>query len=163
MTPPEIAIGLVIAAVLLAVAVYFALRQRLILQHLRFSTALTKDHRRYLLRQSWRRMFGSMLLVVLAVMLVGSLFLDYEPPLPEANLEASKDAVRFLSVYVMAMLLVVLMILVVAVFDFWATARFGVEQRKQLVQEHQELLAAELAEYRNRNDFRKGHPRADLN
>lgn len=155
MTPLGIAVGLGIAAVLLAVAAYFAQRQQHILQHLRFSTTLTKDHRRYLLKQSWRRLFGSLLLVVLAVMLVGSLFLDYEPTPPEVDLEAAKQSIRFLSAYVMAMLLVVLLILVVAVFDFWATARFGVEQRKQLVQEHQELLEAELAQHR--------HRRADMN
>jgi hypothetical protein len=155
LTPWEIAIGLVIAAILVAVAVYFVRRQRHLLQHLRMSTELAKDHRRYLLKQSWRRMFGSLLLVVLAVMLVGSLFLDYEPPLPEANPEAAKEALPFLVVYVIVMLLVVMLLLVVAVFDFWATARFGVEQRKQLVQEHQELLAAELAQYR--------HRRADMN
>jgi hypothetical protein len=154
LTPLDIAVGLAAAAVLLAVAFYFARRQRIVLQHMRFDAALTKDHRRYLLKQCWRRFFSSLLLVILAVMLVGSLFLDYEPR-PDVDREAARESVPFLIAYVIAMLLIVMAILLVAAFDFLATARFGVEQRKQLIQEHQELLAAELAQLR--------HRRADMN
>lgn len=156
MLPPlGIAIGLLIAATLLAVAIYYARRQQTTLQQLRFNTALAKDQRSYLLKQCWRRLFGSLLLVVVAGMLVGSLFLNYDLTPPDIDREAFNEGARFLFAYVMAMLLVVMMILIIAVFDFWATARFGVEQRKQLVQEHQELLAAELAQFR--------HRRADMN
>jgi hypothetical protein len=162
-TPEGIAVGLFIAAVLMAVAVYYAGRQQATLEQLRFNTALAKDERRYLLKRSWRRLFGSLLLVVLALMLVGALFLNYDPPPNDADREAYKQSIRYVFAYVLTMLLVVMAILVVAIFDFWATARFGVEQRKQLVQEHQERLTAELAEYRQRHDFREGHPRADMN
>ena len=149
--PLGMTVGVLIAVALIAVAAYFAWRQRVTLQILRFDLRLTRDHRNYLLHQVWRRLFGSLLLFLLAVMLVGSLFLDYEPQdVLQVEPEAAKQAVRFLSGYVMAMLLLLMVMLTVAVFDFWATARFGVQQRKQLVLEHQELLEAELTALRHR-------------
>jgi hypothetical protein len=151
----DTATGLLFAAILFAVAIFYARRQQATLQQVRFDAGMPKDQRRYLLKQSWRRMFGSLLLVVLAGMLVGSLFLDWEPLADGVDEAAAKQSVHFLVAYVLAMFLIWMMILLVAVIDFWATARFGVEQRKQLVQEHQELLAAELAQFRNR--------RADMN
>ena len=151
----DIAIGLLFAAMLLAVAIYYTRRQQGVLRQVRFDDGMAKDQRRYLLKQSWRRMFGSLLLVVLAGMVVGSLFLDWDPLANGADEALAKQLAYILFAYVLAMLLVVMMILLVAVIDFWATARYGVEQRKQLVQEHQELLTAELSQLRNR--------RADMN
>ena len=96
--------------------------------------------------------FGSLVLVLLAVMLFGSLFLDYEPfrmpaeELPQAEQQADKQATRFLVIYWMALLLLVMAVLALAVFDLWATVRHGVQQQKQLFQDHQEMLEAELEE-----------------
>ena len=94
-------------------------------------------------------------------MLVGSLFLDYDPlrlspgDVAQADRETAKQETRFLIFYLMTMLMLGLVILALAVLDFWATARFGVQQQKQLVQQHKAELAAELASHRNRH--------ADLN
>jgi hypothetical protein len=48
--------------------------------------------------------------------------------------------------------------LAVAVFDFWDTARFGVQQQKLLFQQHQEMLEAELAEHKYRQNGSNGTP-----
>ena len=154
MTPDGIAVGFLIAGALIAVAAYFGWRQRLTLQLVRGDTQLPRDQRRYLYKQCWRRLFGSSLLLIVAVMLIGALFLDYETA-ADADHEDARQAARFLVAYVVVMLFIILVILVVAVFDFWAIARFGVEQRKQLVQEHQAMLERELAQHR--------HRRSDLN
>ena len=90
-----------------------------------------------------------MLLLLLAAMMVGSLFLDLTPG-AHADEQEAKQSVRFLSFYLMSMLLVLLVILVVAVVDFWATAKHGFQQQKQLLQEHREALEAELMEHRIR-------------
>jgi MFS superfamily sulfate permease-like transporter len=114
------------------------------------------DQRRYLTKQCWRRLFSAIVLVVLAAMLVGSVFLNYNPlemspeQVPQVDREAAKPAVQFLSFYFITMLLLLMLLLTLAVVDFWATARFGMRQQKQLFQEHQEMLAAELEEYRHR-------------
>ena len=157
MDPLGMVIGVLIAAVLVVVAVYFAWRQQTTLHEMGFNTGLTQDHRHYLLRQCQRRIFGSFLLVLLAAMMIGSLFLDFDPQQIAANagppLERDavvKQSVQFLSFYFISMLLVLMAILIVAVIDFWATARFSFRQQKQLLQEHQEMLQAELMEHRNR-------------
>jgi hypothetical protein len=139
-----IALGIVIAAVMVAVAGYFAWMQQMTLNTLRFDLKISSEHRRYLLKQAWRRLFGSIVLVVLAGMLVGSVFLNYDPT------QLSRDEVRFLVFYATTMLLLVLVILALAVFDFWATARHNVQQQRALFREHQEMLEAELEERRQR-------------
>ncbi len=152
----ESMLGLLFAAALFAVAVYFAWRQQLALRTCRGDQAVPREQRLYLLKQCQRRLFGCVLLVVLAGMLAGSVFLDFDPlrmspdEVPQVDRETAKQAVQFLSFYVMVMLLVLMVMLSLAVFDFWATARFGVQQRKQLLQEHQQVLEAELAEHRHR-------------
>ena len=149
-------VGSLIAVVMLAVAAYFTWRQRTTLQTLRVDSKISPAQRRFLFKQCWRRLFGSFVLAVLAVMLIGSLFLDYEPhrqplnDLPQAEQEAAKQAFRFIILYWMAVLLLVMTVLALAVFDLWATARHGVQQQKQLFLEHQELLEAELEEHRQR-------------
>jgi len=70
--------------------------------------------------------------------------------LAQAEQEADKQATRFLIIYWMALLLLVMAVLALAVFDLWATVRHGVQQQKQLFQEHQEMLEAELEEHRHR-------------
>ena len=154
MSPIGILVGIALAAILVAIAAYFAWRQHLVWRAVRFDTNADSEHRRYLIRQCQRRYFGSFLLFVLACMLVGSLFLDFNAE-PGADRELAKQALRYLSLYVMAMMLPLLGILVIAILDFWATARFSLQQQRQLLQEHQRELAADLMEQRQR--------RAELN
>lgn len=146
-------LGILIAIFLVAVSVYFAFSQLMTLQTL--DARIASDQRRYLIAQCWRRLFGSVVLLLLAAMLVGSVFLDYDPLAapeggPEVDREAAKQTVRFLIFYFALMLVLVLLLLSLAVFDFWATARQSVRQQKQLFLEHQEMLAAELEEHRHR-------------
>lgn len=156
------ALGIFIAAVMLAVSIYFAYLQQITLRTLHFNPKMSLDQRRYLTRQCWRRLFGSLVLILLAMMLVGSVFLDYDPlrmspdDVPQVDREAAKQSVRLLSLYLMAMLLLLMVILTLAIFDFWATARFSVRQHKELFQEHQEILAAELEELRHRQSGMNG-------
>ena len=156
MDPLGTTLGILIAFVMLAVALYFGWRQQLILQTLHFDPQIPRDQRLYLSRQCWRRLFGSLVLVLLAAMLIGSVFLDYDPlrmspdDVPQVDGETAKQAVRFLSFYMMTMLLVLMVILTLAVFDFWATARNSIRLQKQLLHEHQEMLEAELEEHRHR-------------
>jgi anaerobic C4-dicarboxylate transporter len=152
----ELTAGSLIAIITFVTAAYFIWRQGATLQVLRFSPHLPLDQRRYLAKQCWRRVFGSLVLALLAVLLFGSLFLDYEPlrkpidQLPLVEQEAAKQAFRFISLYWIAVLMFVMAVVALAVFDLWATTRFGVQQQKRLFQEHQEILQAELEEHRHR-------------
>ena len=152
----EMTLGIAIAIIIIAVAIYFIWRQRWTLHNVRTDPKMPLEQRGYLARQSMRRLFGSFVLILLAFMLVGSLFLDYAPlrepfeNLPAADKEVAKEAFRFVSIYWMTLLMLVMAVLALAVFDLWATARHGRRQAKQLLQEHQEALEAELTEYRHR-------------
>ena len=120
------------------------------------------EQRAYLWRQFQRRLVGSILLILLAGLLVGSLFLDFEPlrkpieQVPAAKQEAAKQAFRVVSIYWMTFLMLLLVMLAIAVFDFWDTARFGVQQQKLLFLQHQEMLEAELTENKHRRNGANG-------
>jgi uncharacterized protein HemX len=157
-------VAMLIAAVLVAVAAFFVMRQQRTLRSVRADAAMPAEQVRYLLRQAQRRLFGSVLLFLLAGMLVGSLFLDYEPlrkPIDEIPLEqqeAAKHAVRVVTIYWMAFLMLLLAVMALAVFDFWATARFSIQQQKLLFQQHQEMLEADLIEHKYRQGNSNGTP-----
>jgi H+/gluconate symporter-like permease len=145
--PLATTIGALIAAVLIALAAYFGWRQCATWRTVRADAKLPADQRRFLLKQFQRRLFGSILLLLLAGMMIGALFLDFDP---RGDDEAVKKMVRFLGAYVIAMLLVIMGMLVIAIVDFWATARFSFQQQKQLIQEHHEKLEADLWELQHR-------------
>lgn len=150
MDPLELTLGIGLAGLLFGVAGYFTYRQQQTLQQLRHDTELTLDDRRYLHRQVVRRLFNSVLLVVLAGFLVGWFFL--EPDMAElkpvdaaAELpESAKEALRFFAYYWITALLVFLVVLVLAVYDLLATARFGARQRRQLEEDRRATLKAEV-------------------
>lgn len=158
----EIIMASGIAATLCGVAVYFLVRQQQTLRGARADPAMPAEQRAYLMRQFQRRLFGSILLFLLAAMLVGSLFLDYEPlrqpieEVPPAQQEAAKQAVRVISIYWMVFLMLLMAVMALAVFDFWATARFSVQQQKLLFQQHQDMLEAELTEHKYRQNDSNG-------
>ncbi len=157
-------VAMLIAAVLVGVAAIFIVRQQQTLRSVRADAAMPAEQVRYLLRQSQRRMFGSVLLVLLAGMLVGSLFLNYEPlrkpieQVPPDQQEAAKQALRVVTIYWMVFLMLLMAVMALAVFDFWATARFSVQQQKLLFQQHQEMLEAELTEHKYRQNDSNGTP-----
>jgi hypothetical protein len=148
--PVELTLGIGLAGLLVAVAGYFAYRQQQTLQQLRHDTDLTNDDRRYLHRQVVRRLFSSVLLVVLAGFLVGWYFLEPDmdalrPVDPAAEMpESTKESLRFFAYYWIAAMLVFLVVLVLAVYDILATARFGARQRRQLDEDRRNTLKAEV-------------------
>jgi hypothetical protein len=75
----ETTLVLLIALVLCVLAVYFTWRQRLTMQAVHNDLNMHRAHRSYWLKQTVRRRFGSLLMILLAAALVGSLFLNYEP------------------------------------------------------------------------------------
>lgn len=152
MEPSGTIIGLGIAIVLVAIALFFGRRQFQLLNTLRSPELLSPERVAHLRSQAHRRLFSSALLMVLAGLMVGSLFLEYDPErLKAENADAGgKQAMQFLSYYLITMLLVLMVLLVLAVLDFWATARFGLLQQRRLAQQHIQGLQADLFEQRGR-------------
>jgi len=95
-----------------------------------------------------RRLFSSALMLVLAGFLVGSYFLDMEPPAPIDPApeipESAKESLRFFVFYWIATLLVFLVVVVLAIYDMLATARFGARHRRQLADDRRTALMDEV-------------------
>jgi hypothetical protein len=160
--PLEFALGLCLAVLLAGVAVFFLHRQRQTVHLLRSDAQITLDDRRFLHRQVIRRTFGSLLLLVLAGFLVAWYFVapDIEalrPEEPGAELsETAKQTLRFITYYWIGTLLVFLVVLVLAVSDLLATARFGARHGRQLEDDRRAALKAEVERLRDRHHLNGG-------
>jgi hypothetical protein len=151
----QLPVGVALAFVLVFVAVFFGLRQRRTLGQLRGDTDMAEEERDYLTRQVRRRLFCSALLIVLAGFLLGWFFIEQDwpnlaPAEGEPLSDEAKDQVRFFVFYWIAALLVLLVILFLASWDFLATARYGFARQKQLEQERRAMLEMEAAKLRRR-------------
>jgi uncharacterized protein HemX len=161
---------LVLVAVLLGLAGYFGWQQVRTLRGLKAPAGVDADNRFYLRSQAYRRLFCSLLMVVLAAQLVGWLFLEATDQELQRELRAaraidpaappSQEQKAFAQIFVLHMsagLFVLLMLLVLATMDFWATARYGLSQHRKLQADHRALLKKEVDKHRQeRNGQQKG-------
>jgi hypothetical protein len=164
---PQIICTLLLVVMLLALAVYYAWRQKETLRRLRVADDISDEEHRYLRGQAWRRLAGSVLMVMVALLLAGSFFIEGRAQ----ELADRADAARARSeefvlnaedqwfrnlwaVYWIVLLLGLLAILALAGFDFWATRRFGVRHYRQLQADRRDMIAREIAQYRRE---RNGH------
>jgi hypothetical protein len=151
----ETTVGILLACVLVFVAVFFGMRQRRTLALVRFDDEMSDTDRGYLTRQVRRRLICSALLLVFAGLLVGWLFMrervvGFVPEPGEPITEEAKDQLRFVIYYWIGALFVLMAILVLASWDFVATARYGFARQKQLEQERRAMMEMEAAKLRHR-------------
>jgi len=76
--PNELAVILVFVAVLLGLAGYFGWRQVQTLRRLRLQTELPPEDQNYYKHQSWRRLVGCALMILLAALLSGWYLLGFD-------------------------------------------------------------------------------------
>jgi hypothetical protein len=146
---------------------YYAWRQIQTLRRLRQVHNLPPIERQYQHRQAWRRLFGCGLMLVFAVLLLGSFALeeptrilieqrqaaqqDGEPP--ELTPE-QKSIARLFGGYWIVLLLLLLALLVTAAIDLLATRRFGMRQFRQLQADRRAMIERQAARLRGqRNGF----------
>jgi len=150
----ELGIGLSLAAVLVFLAIFFGLRQRHTLAQLRHDTQLSITDRRYFVKQVRRRLTCSFLMIVFAALLVGQFFMedinDLRPPQGQELTEEAKDSLRLITWYWIVMLCVLLAILILAIFDFRATGRYGLRRVRELEHDRRAVLEMEAAKLRHR-------------
>jgi len=159
-TTTEIILGSVLAAGLVALAGYYAWRQKNTLQSLRTNAFdWSAEDRDFLRRQARRRLWCSALMVLFAALLVGWFFVesakpprqeDQERPTPEQEAYAWQAAL-----YVTAALVVLFAIVTLAVLDVGAISRFAHRKQRQLEADRRMILEEHLA--RLRRD-RNGEP-----
>jgi hypothetical protein len=167
-TPAELIFFVVLIVLLLLLAGYFGWKQLQTLRGLRRPSSETAEDRRFLHRQAIRRLVCCALMLLLAGLLIGNLFLDssYREMMDERKrdlergVEASqehKDFARFFTAYWAATLFVLFTLITLAGFDFWAIARFGLRQRRQLQADHRAILHEELARFRRQRNGESEH------
>jgi hypothetical protein len=154
---PEFVTGFVLVVALLGLAGYFGRRQFQIRRALAQDREMPAEERGYWMRQTRRRLICSVLMVLFAGFLVGWYFI--EPHLPDLRLAAQQEpdkarpAWELVAYYWIAALLVLFGIFALAGMDFFATARYGMQQKKLLDDERRAALeneAARLRKQRNR-------------
>jgi hypothetical protein len=155
--------------ILLGLAAYFIWRQRQILEHLRLQTDLPEADRRYLRNQARRRLVGSALMILVALLMAGSFLSGLEDRAKEladqADAQRAREQVVHLNpdqkrlaqlwgYYWIGILLLVLGILILAAWDVWAIRRYALRHRRQIQADRREMIEEQIAIYRSQ---RNGH------
>jgi hypothetical protein len=148
MNPDQTGFTLVLVAVLVGLAGYFGRQQLRTLRGLNPETQ-GPDERRYLRTQAYRRLCCSILMLVIAGFLIAWLFVEphFQPDIDAAS-EDRKELVQGLAMYWIAPLVVLMVLLVLATMDFWATARFGLNQHRKLLADRRTMLEEQIAKRR---------------
>ena len=154
----QIIFGVLIVVVLVGLAAFYVWRQIQTLRRLRQAADLSHEERQYTHRQAWRRLLGSVLMLVLAGLMAGSLVLE-GPANEHLKNEAPPDPARqqfwnFYSLYWIVTLLVLLSVIVLAALDLFAIRRFGKRQYRQIQEDRRAMIKDELTRLRSQ---RNGH------
>jgi hypothetical protein len=159
----EQAIGGGIVALLLILAGFFGRRQIRSLRAAGAADAPAED-RGYLRRQAWRRLACSGLMVLLAGLLVGWYWLGGNSRMLELLYQAQEDghagpeqrqALNWLLVYVTAVMSVLLLLVVLALFDVLAIRRFGMRHYRQIQADRRAMIEQEVSRLRGGRNGRQ--------
>lgn len=163
-SPAELAFLAVLAALLVAVAGFFGWREWQVLRRLRTEPVADPEDRRYHRAQARRRLLSSALLILLAVLLVGSYLIGQERQAAQvaqgapAGPEAAEAQRRFISQYgafwiIFALILLTVMSLALA--DILAIRRYARRHYRQIQADRREMIEQEFT--RIRGPQRNGH------
>lgn len=159
----------VMVVLLLGLAGYFGWRQVLALRDLKHMGELPAEDRRFHRLQAWRRMVSCVLMVVLAVLWLGSYLMGQEQqardlgkPDAVARDDSGKAAPNaeqksFLNRYTAFWLVFALIFMLwvwLAFFDLWAIRRFGIRHYRQIQADRRAMVERQLAIIRSQ---RNGH------
>ncbi len=165
MGTPQAVVAYFLAALLTVVAGYYGRQQFRTMHELRGGPDRGIEDRRYFRNQAWRRLFGCVLLGVVAAMLVGAYASGLQTAATELGrtLDAereqfgratlSPEQLEFRRRYALywASLLVVLFILVgLAGVEWWAVRRFG-RRHWSLIRAERRAALVDYAEQRRRD------------
>jgi hypothetical protein len=146
---------------------FYSLRGWQILRSLRLSSERSSEDRRFTRSQAWRRLIGSLLMLVLAVQMVGFFVLEQ----PVRDLEVQGELARgrgerpqldpeqrrffdFYTYYSIVFLLNLLVIIGIAAMEYFAIRRFGKQQYRQIQADRRAMIENELIRLRSQ---RNGH------
>jgi hypothetical protein len=169
--PAELAFGLVLVIGMLGLGSFYLWRQVQTLRSLH-GEQFSASEETYLRARAWRRLIGSVVMVVLALFLAGSCFLEGEyqsfiqergpatenetQPPPENKIlkPEEKDFLRRFTIYWIIALLLLFTFVIIAAFDTWATLRFGLQQHRQLQRDQKLALEQQIRQIRRESNGR---------
>jgi len=162
----QLIFGVLLVIVLLGMAGYYGWRQVQALRDMRRGgDNLPVEDRRYARNMAWRRLLGSVLMLLFAGLLIGSFTL--EEPAKElgeqgeaalANGEEfvpSQEQSDFRDFYVkywIVALLVLLAIVTLAALDFFAIRRFGRRHYRQIQEDRRAMIEREVSRLRGQRN-----------
>jgi hypothetical protein len=164
-------IGLLLAATLLALGLGTGYRQASTLRRVREQQFMAVEDRVYFRGQAYRRLVIAALLLVVSGMMFAYYLSGMDArmdAIPERNpngepsddpqARSDKQFTRFVGIYWIAIVLVLGLVVLAAVFDFWATRKYWMARYKELKAEHEAKLQRDLAVYRQQklNDRARG-------
>lgn len=150
-------VGLVFAALLVVLGIGAAARQLNTLRRARTVPHLPDVDRAYYRGQGRRRLFASGALVVIGLMIafyylsgmdarmdeLGARGPDAPPPSDD-----DKDFARVVGIYWIAVIVLLGLVLLVAILDFWATRVYWMARYREIKTDHETKLQRDLAVYR---------------
>jgi hypothetical protein len=167
-------VGLILSAALIAFGVGTALRQRRAIRRLHEERFLPSDERAYLRGQVRRRLLTSTIVAIIGILIGFSyvsgnearataiaersanskIILDVDPPRPAAEppSEDDKAFVRQYGFYWLAIVVLVALAVMCAIYDFWVTRWYWMSQYRVLKADHEAKLQRDLAVYRQAKD-----------
>jgi hypothetical protein len=163
--------GSALVVAVLALALYYAWRQLKVWRQPSEPGSPEDLYRRAQIR---RRLISSALMLVLAAQLAGALIFledraqqqgrraDARAEVRERGGEAQptleeRNFARLYSAYWLATLVVLLLIVLLAFADLWATRRYGVQAHRLLQAERRAMIDREIARLRQEKQERNGH------
>ncbi|HEY7329562.1 MAG TPA: hypothetical protein VH592_18130 [Gemmataceae bacterium] len=158
----QLIFGVVLVLVLFFVAILYIVRQIQTLRRLRATEEMALEERAYLHGRARRRMVTSLLLFLLGVMLAGGL-IYLEPPAQQ--LDDIRDAMRqqgdisplsddermFARVYLVfwiLFLLILMAVIFLAAWDYWATRTFALRQHRKIIDDRRAMIEREVSRLR---------------
>ncbi len=165
----QIIFGAVLVLVLLFTASLYTVRQIIVLRRLHAAEVMPLDERAYLRGRAYRRLVTSLLLFLLGILLAGALIYLEAPAhqLAEdrAAMRQQDDAAPldpqqrwfarlYLSFWIL-FLLVLMVVIFLAAFDYWATRRYGLRQHRKIIDDRRAMIEREVSRLRQE---RNGHP-----
>jgi hypothetical protein len=161
----QIIFGAVLVVVLLFVALWYGVRQLVILRRMRFPEEMPPGEWSFQRGQARRRLVMSFLLLLLGVMLaIALLYLENPAERLRVTLEQQGDGTpldpdqrgfaRLYGTFWIVFLLVLMVVVLFAAFDFWATRRYGIRQHRKLIADRRDMIEREVARLRQE---RNGH------
>jgi hypothetical protein len=163
---PQVVFGVLLVVGLLALAVVVGWWQVRALRRLRGNTTLPPDDLRYERGKAWRRLLSSVLTLVLAGLLAGALvylegpaqhLADERADAGETGEELPAELKPFARLYGytwLVVLLVLMLWVVLAGVDLWATRRWGLRQQRKLQADRRAMIERQAARLRSE---RNGH------